>query len=420
MKLHTFLHQRPKITMDASEQQFDRVRGGGGRRNMKLAIPRSLSVSNITKQRRVARRNEKTKKQCIRALVVTIPLALILFQTETIRQRALSRYMGEIEDQLYNQTIVYNQTAQVHVGDIDNKKNAIDQYPFTSIANVTALPKVTFGGTRERQTNLFWQIPRTGATTLKEIMGTCLHLVQASRTSADFCDVEAKDLHVCRTRIGAYINCDTSDDKGIQRCRDLDLVKSGLPDIIVSSRFLNAASLFDEDHLASAFTIMRDPIDRMASTFHYLREAKWERQYSESLKNITLLEYAKLEDTPRNWMVRWLTGQMTKAKLDDDDLELAKEIIEKKFFILLTNEMKASVDMLIKHNRFKLSSEGRKCIEEKLKEHEKMESNDYPPLDKEGEEYAKLKEMNSLDSELYEHALKLFTRQFTSSGPSLI
>lgn len=83
------------------------------------------------------------------------------------------------------------------------------RYPFSNIADVT-LPLSLNANDKDKhgsQTGLFWQIPRTGATTLKDVMADCLHLVQASHTSAAFCDVETKDLHVCRTRNGAENFC---------------------------------------------------------------------------------------------------------------------------------------------------------------------------------------------------------------------
>ena len=101
---------------------------------------------------------------------------------------------------------------------------------------------------------------------MKHILGTCLKLVQSSRTSVDYCDVETDDLHVCHTQLGFFINADTSDDHGIKRSHDLGLVPSGLVDVVVSSRFLHVASLFDVEHIARSFTIVRDPLGRTIST----------------------------------------------------------------------------------------------------------------------------------------------------------
>jgi len=375
---------------------------------LKLALPKRLLTAGgaqaTIKQRRVQKRKAKFQRQVFRLMIVVIPLGLILVFTEGMRQRALTEYIKDVEKEVNSKP-----NANVHnsINQTEAVSLAIRRYPFNRFANVSSPMS-------KKQTGFFWQIPRTGGSTLKDIFGKCLYLVQASRTSAEVCSTNAdqEELKICKTNLGAFVNCDPSDDRGIQRCSELKLIPSGMADVVVSSRFLHAASMFDTEHQAKAFTVMRDPVERMISTFYYLHNATWEREYSEQMKNITLLEYAQSQETPSNWMVRFLTGRMTKATMTLDDLAMAKEILEKKFFVILTKEIQGGVEMLLKHMKYKVSSEGRDCIREEVK---KLNTRmNYPQVDMSSPAVEILKEKNKLDTELFEFAIKLFTRQWAS------
>jgi hypothetical protein len=380
------------------------------RRNMRLAIPKRLAApgaQETIKQRRLQRRRAKLYRQIVRLFLVIIPLGTTLVFSERMRQRKLQEYVGDIEDKVKQQShpnVDLNGNETVRRG-----YNTVNRYPFTGIANATTPMSKDL-------TAFFWQIPQTGGTTLKNILGGCLELVQASRTSTHACnqdDSEADTLRICNNTagIGSFVNCDPSDDHGIQRCNKLNVVESGKADVIVSSRFLHAASLFDTDHQARAFTILRDPVERMVSTFYHLREATWEREYDEKFKNMTLLEYARREDTPTNWMVRYLTGNMMKSFTTDEDLELAKKILEKKFYVLLTKELDMGLEMFLKDMKYKVSDDAKKCIKEEMSKLSEKKS--IPEINVTSAAIRTLKDKNTLDTELFEFGVKLFTRQWT-------
>lgn len=169
----------------------------------------------------------------------------------------------------------------------------VNQYPFDNFLDVG---EVTPRGQSD-MTGFYWQVPRAGGTTLKHIMGTCLRRVQAARTSADYCDMNSNELSLCQTKLGKFVNADPSDHGGIQRSEKLKLIPSGMADVIVSSRILHAATLYDDKHKGRLFTILRHPIERAVSTFYYLQNADWERNYRPEFKKMNLLEYAALPDT---------------------------------------------------------------------------------------------------------------------------
>jgi CRISPR/Cas system-associated endonuclease Cas1 len=126
---------------------------------------------------------------------------------------------------------------------------------------------------------------------------------------------------------------------------------------------------------------------------------------------MTLLEYARREDTPTNWMVRYLTGNMMKSFTTDEDLELAKKILEKKFYVLLTKELDMGLEMFLKDMKYKVSDDAKKCIKEEMSKLSEKKS--IPEINVTSAAIRTLKDKNTLDTELFEFGVKLFTRQWT-------
>ena len=293
----------------------------------------------------------------------------------------------------------------------DLTEDRLNRYPFNNIADVTE----PLG---KNDTGFYWQIPRSGGTTLRHILGSCLDRVQASRVSRDYCDSKSDTLEICETKFGSFVNVDLSDDPGIQRARELGLARSGLADVVVSSRFLHATSLFDNDGVGGggkgrAFTILRHPVERSVSTFYYLREATWERNYNPALKTMSLLDYANHPKTASNWMVRWLTGKNHESELGQQDLEFAKQLLRRKFLILLTQDMGASVDRLVQYMGWTddVPKVGLKCARVAGLKVAAQNQNDHNKIQKATKEYEELEKINNLDIELYEYAVRLFHEQ---------
>jgi hypothetical protein len=82
----------------------------------------------------------------------------------------------------------------------------------------------------------------------------------------------------------AYINVDTSTAEGIRKAKRVGLVESGVANVIASPHFYPAASLFNADEEGRCFTMIRHPIERAVSMFHYLAVAKWEATYDPSFR----------------------------------------------------------------------------------------------------------------------------------------
>ena len=291
----------------------------------------------------------------------------------------------------------------------------VDQYPFDNFLEVgDPTPPL-----QNKVVGFYWQVPRCGGTTLKHILGTCLRRVQAARTSADYCDMKADTLQICQTndKVGSFVNADPSDHGGIQRCDRMGLVPSGVADVLVSSRILHAATLYSPNHKGRLFTILRNPIERAVSTFYYLQNAHWERHYRPELKEMTLLDYAALPDTANNWMTRWLTGKNAEPHMTREDLEFAKELLRRKFLVLLTDEMSSSIKRLMHHMEWEIPPEHynatQRCLASTMKKEQGQNRNKHYMPTKGSPEYEALRAINDLDLELYEYAKELFVQQWS-------
>jgi hypothetical protein len=407
------------------------------------SVPTSVHSSKpmaiLEKKKQILRKKRKIYKTIIQIAPCTILLficwMIIHFQKQSILQDELlsdivsgsgsennakaslfgisSQYPHQDNHHSSSSYSYHDTTTNFNIGYYHNGRNhsKIEGYPFNGLANLKDPPSI------KNRTGFYWQIPRSGGTTLKHILGSCLNLVQASRTSVDYCNVEVPRLRICQTRFGNFVNADTSDNHGIQRAFELNLIPSGLVDIVVSSRFLHSLALYDLNHQARAFTVIRDPIDRTVSTFYYLRNAEWERNYNEKYKSMTLMEYIKSDDVATDWMVRWLTGKQHEPKVTEQDLEFAKEILERKFLILLTDEMGVSVDRLIRFMGWNVTEESKLCIQENVSKVGKHNKNLHPEVEVGSEEYEVMREKNRLDTKLYDYALRLFSEQWSLVPP---
>jgi hypothetical protein len=125
---------------------------------------------------------------------------------------------------------------------------------------------------RTSETPVFWKLFRSGSTTVQPYLSDCLNLVMASEVGIVGHDkdgvLEVVELESERK----YVNVDTTTKEGLQRAKDLGLEKSGLADVVVSPLFQESVTtLFDENHSGRYFTIIRHPVERVASAFYYFK-----------------------------------------------------------------------------------------------------------------------------------------------------
>lgn len=306
---------------------------------------------------------------------------------------------------------------------------------------------------RESDTAFFFQVPRSGGSAVKDILGKCLRLVMCTEVgirngheSDTILQVLGGDENTTNNgnidssnfnnnsngnsggiinvqgRI-RYVNVDTTNPQGIQRAANMGLASSGLADVIVSSYFQDAAMLFDLHHQGRAFLILRDPIERAASVYYH--RVKTVGDIDASI--ITLEEYAKGNGIENNWMTRFLTNRMA-GELTKEDLDQAKEILKVKFLIGFLDDLEESLYRIMKFNGWAISSEDdnakmnqEDCIHDLITRGGVWSSsrwNDYEyEVPKRGTQaHALIAWQTQFDSKLYSYAKDLFDMQTKEWG----
>ena len=70
-----------------------------------------------------------------------------------------------------------------------------------------------------------------------------------------------------------------------------------------------------------------------------IHQAYCEPTYNPSLANMTIEEWTVSGKAENNWLTRTLVGDMESLDISQDHLELAQDIIQRKFVVGLTTEM---------------------------------------------------------------------------------
>mmetsp|Transcript_43783 Transcript_43783/g.78579 ORF Transcript_43783/g.78579 Transcript_43783/m.78579 type:complete len:353 (+) Transcript_43783:170-1228(+) len=264
-----------------------------------------------------------------------------------------------------------------------------------------------------KETVLFWSIPKSGTTTVKEIY-KCLGQTVANKFGAlprfgHDQDEELLAFHPWKSSGPTYVNVDTTNKAGILRAEELGLVPSGLADIIITSEPKFAIEhLYDDSHRGRVIGLFRHPVDRLVSKFYYLQIADWERTYSPEWKKLSVLEFATKINNDNNIMVKKLAGKTSNEEVTEVDLLIAMRTVNQRFIVGLTNQMEESI------HRFNIvigidepNEEHKKCIDHI----EKKNSNPHPKVEEGSPAWEALAEKNTLDIRLYEYMVQLFDEQ---------
>jgi len=260
----------------------------------------------------------------------------------------------------------------------------------------------------------FWHVPRTGGTTLNDILAECLQLTVASNSGVfegHGDDVELQIVHFDRHY--NYVNVDLSTFEGIARAKKLSMVTSGLADVAVSSLMFEAATMFNEANKGRMFALFRHPVERAVSLFHFLQDTQWRRSSTKNLDlaNIKIEEFFKGGLAENNWMTRFLSNQLTKGQLEESDLDLAKEVLRRKCLVGLLKEKGESFARFETYFGWQHGANfDGECHEKKLQwawplKHRHAEVEEGTEL------WDLIVRQNEFDIELYEYAKILFVEQ---------
>jgi len=332
---------------------------------------------------------------------------------------------SSLNDEYYTDSITYKETKLNKLSDRKNKgtvssaslrseqkEEELNKKPLPEFFDRFGDISEPFNKKENGDIPFFWHISRAGGSTVKDILGGCLGLVQASNVGVfDGHDADVM-LKVVRVSGAKYLNVDTTSIEGIGRAKELGLADSGLLDVLVSHRFIAVSDLFTFEHRAKLFVMMRHPIDRAVSMFYYLSRAKWEKTYDPILSIYELVDYAKTNRMENNWMLRSLVNKMD-GYLTMEDLDMAKEILRTKCLIGLLTKKQASMKRFQAYFGWTelMKKSGVTECEDRLLNWGWSNKNKHPDLEVGSEAYNLIKTKNELDILLYEYAEELFETQ---------
>ena len=160
------------------------------------------------------------------------------------------------------------------------------------------------------------------------------------------------------------------------------------------------------------FTIIRHPIERMVSMFHYLSTsaAQHEPSYDPDLAHISIEMWSRSKRAKHNWMTRTLSNTL-EGELTPDHLDLAKEILRRKCIIGLFDEKAESWLRLQRFFQWKFHTQkSRDCLD-RLLNWGWRNKHLHPTIEEGSLAWNILYEHNELDMLLYQYAHILFEEQ---------
>ena len=263
---------------------------------------------------------------------------------------------------------------------------------------------------------IFWHVPKSGGSTIKDVAGSCHRLVSASNIGTRDGHENDEFLQIVRPGGSMFVNINTHSVEGIQHAKDIGFPSSGMAEIIISNFVHEADALGSTTHMLRFFGVFRHPIERAISMFYYIQVATWEATYHPELKDWTIEQYAQSNRAEENWMTRQLANNPIDA-LTDDDFALAKEVLRRKFFVGLIDQMEESMDRFERFFRwaYRVNPHNQeKCREGLLigggaNRNVNATKKAHPKEGTEG--WALLAEKNKYDLQLYDYVVELFDQQ---------
>lgn len=264
----------------------------------------------------------------------------------------------------------------------------------------------------------FFHVPRAGGSTMKDILGGCYGLTEATDVGGRGSSSRLRSggsssasLEVVHSEDGAsYVNVDTSTPEGIQKSKDMGLVESGLAQVIISQHLHPASTLFNDEQKGRCFTMIRHPIERAVSMFHYLGVAKWEPTYDPSLAYISIEMYARSKRAEHNWMVRFLSNELERD-LNEKHLRIAKEVLRQKCLVGLLDRKDESFRRFEDYFGWGPKNQEQLECRNRLLHWGWSNKHAHPTVEEGSVVWDLLYKKNEFDMQLYEYAQQLYEDQ---------
>ena len=273
-------------------------------------------------------------------------------------------------------------------------------------ANVSRIP------VKSTDVPFFFHIPRSAGGTVKDILSLCFGFTLATDLrGSTHGTYRPNSLEILRSDDGAlFVNVDTSTQEGINTAKSIGLLESGVVKAVTSQHLHAAADLFDGGHMGRCFTMIRHPIERAVSMFHYLAVANWEPSYDPSLAYISIEMYARSRRAENNWMVRFLSNEFV-DDLSDQHVEIAKQVLREKCLIGLLDQKEDSLQRFEQYFGWNATTSSQEDCRDRKLLWERSGKQSHPRVEVGSIAWDLLYKENSFDMLLYEFALTLFEEQ---------
>jgi hypothetical protein len=355
--------------------------------------------------------NSKSKFAIAFLLTTVMMLSTVRIRSEESRMATTSMPSSMLKNNVLTSAMVSK--SYERAGFSTTTSQSLDEISISK--SLKYLANVSDGGVNATDVPFFFHVPRSGGSTIKDIIGSCYGMVEATdvggRGTTGNLRQAPSSLEVVHSEDGAaYVNVDTSTAEGIQRARNMGLAESRLANVIISQHLHPAATLFNDDQLGRCFTMMRNPIDRAVSMFHYLSVANWEPTYDPSLAYISIEMYARSKRAEHNWMTRFLSNELERD-LNDKHLAIAKKVLAQKCVVGMLEHKEESFNRFEKY--FQWGPKDQKEIEcrDRLLHWGWSNKHSHPQVEEGSVVWDLLYKKNSYDMQLYHFAQGLFVEQ---------
>lgn len=266
---------------------------------------------------------------------------------------------------------------------------------------------------------IMWRVPFSGDEAWTQIMGTCMKVTQA----ADEQELLGSYLmhtelqYVATATKGVFFNLDLSTWAGIEQAKAVNLAALDRVDVITSPILRPTLSLLDDFTLsARVFCTMKHPAIRSLAFFYLGAKNAHSRYYDPALLDVTIEQYAAwpTDREEFNFMVKSLVSSgnelISTDEITKEDLDLAKNILQHKFLVLVSEDKYGSWTKLQAWMGWKSTQSQRKC-EDGVMSQKWPDDSKIPMLGAQEVAYTRLIERHSWDVQLYEFAVLLFEQQ---------
>jgi hypothetical protein len=224
---------------------------------------------------------------------------------------------------------------------------------------------------------VFWHIPKAGGESMKRYIREALHF--------KFVDISACLGHATQ--------------ESCFQTRVSEGIALSSTDLLAAEKVLALSG----NYVGRIFTMIRSPVDRVVSFYHYCRQATWENCYADFQAYPTLASFVESKDMPNNPYTRLLSG----IRGEGYDLGAAKQLLQDYCLVGLTENYTNSAN---RFNKFFTSPAGA-FIKSLEKEVPHDNSHGHPSLHPGEPLWDRISTLNADDIQLYNFAKKVFQEQ---------